>query len=400
MTMMAGHFTDQMPFETVYIHGLVRDENNKKMSKSANNGIDPLILIDKYGTDALRYTLIREVAGAGQDIRLEYDRKTDESVSVEASRNFTNKLWNAARFVMMNLDSKTPQQLGQPAVEALELSDRWILSRFHQVARQTSEYLDTYGLGEAAKGLYDFIWGDFCDWYIELIKSRLREDATSASRQVAQQTLAYVLEGILKLFHPFMPHITEEIWHTLTQISEDALAVQSYPEIDVQLIDPELEQQFELLIGTIRTIRNLRAEADIKPGMKVPVILQSGNSRERQILEASQSYIQGLAKVETLTITPALEKELKTTMAGVIGTVQVLIPLAGVVDVDALCAKLEKDLAKVEAEVKALSGRLANQNFVSKAPTEVVQGAQAALAEAQKQAEILRDRLNRLRENS
>ena len=400
MTMMAGHFTDQMPFETVYIHGLVRDENNKKMSKSANNGIDPLILIDKYGTDALRYTLIREVAGAGQDIRLEYDRKTDESVSVEASRNFTNKLWNAARFVMMNLDSQTPQQLGQPAVEALELSDRWILSRFHQVARQTSEYLDTYGLGEAAKGLYDFIWGDFCDWYIELIKSRLREDATSASRQVAQQTLAYVLEGILKLFHPFMPHITEEIWHTLTQISEDALAVQSYPEIDVQLIDPELEQQFELLIGTIRTIRNLRAEADIKPGMKVPVILQSGNSRERQILEASQSYIQGLAKVETLTITPALEKELKTTMAGVIGTVQVLIPLAGVVDVDALCARLEKDLAKVEAEVKALSGRLANQNFVSKAPTEVVQGAQAALAEAQKQAEILRDRLNRLRENS
>jgi valyl-tRNA synthetase len=217
---------------------------------------------------------------------------------------------------------------------------------------------------------------------------------------VAQQTLAYVLEGILKLFHPFMPHITEEIWHTLTQISEDALAVQSYPEVDVQLIDPELEQQFELLIGTIRTIRNLRAEADIKPGMKVPVILQSGNSRERQILEASQSYIQGLAKVETLTISPALEKELKTTMAGVIGTVQVLIPLAGVVDVDALCAKLEKDLAKVEAEVKALSGRLANQNFVSKAPTEVVQGAQAALAEAQKQAEILRDRLNRLRENS
>ena len=232
MTMMGGHFTNQMPFKTVYIHGLVRDENNKKMSKSANNGIDPLILIEKYGTDALRYTLIREVAGAGQDIRLEYNRKTDESISVEASRNFANKLWNAARFVMMNLDSKTPDELGSPltaGIEALELSDRWILSRFQQVVRQTRDYLDTYGLGEAAKGLYDFIWGDFCDWYIELIKSRLREEATAPSRVVAQQTLAYVLEGILKLLHPFMPHITEEIWHTLTQKSEDVLALQPYP---------------------------------------------------------------------------------------------------------------------------------------------------------------------------
>jgi valyl-tRNA synthetase len=607
MTMMAGHFTNQMPFETVYIHGLVRDENGKKMSKSANNGIDPLILIDKYGTDALRYTLVKEVAGAGQDIKLEYDRKTDESSSVEASRNFANKLWNAARFVMMNLDGKTPQELGTPlaspevrgegGVESLELSDRWILSRFHQVVRQTSDYLDNYGMGEAAKGLYDFIWGDFCDWYIELIKSRLRPEAPAASRLVAQQTLAYVLEGILKLLHPFMPHITEEIWHTLTQRSGEFLALQPYPErgeiagVDlgnqssvetenlsskganeaeesrdepikvevvshgtqsprqnkslaqvqhfsnqgarflselpdevgkffgnnqrpltvvalivvalfaikvllaaigalnsfplvkpsfklvgigysiwfvyrylllsanrqklvtvtrslkeqfvgkgetrpllvsstqestrdnlkkdsdrsvisdrsskqlssngkISLIDPELEQQFDLLINTIRTIRNLRAEADIKPGVKVSVILQSGSSNERQILEAGQSYIQDLAKVETLTITPALEQELKTTMAGVVGTIQVLMPLAGVVDVDALRAKLEKNLAKVEAEVKSLSGRLANQNFVSKAPPEVVQGAQEALDEAKKQAEILRDRLNRLAENS
>jgi valyl-tRNA synthetase len=585
MTMMAGHFTGEMPFETVYIHGLVRDENGKKMSKSANNGIDPLILIDKYGTDALRYTLVKEVAGAGQDIKLEYDRKTDESASVEASRNFANKLWNAARFVMMNLDGKTPQELGQPTAEALELSDRWILSRFHQVVRQTTDYLDNYGLGEAAKGLYDFIWGDFCDWYIELVKPRLRENATSTSRLVAQQTLAYVLEGILKLLHPFMPHITEEIWHTLTQKSDEFLALQPYPELleagaveegrgdtgtrghgeqntenvstelspspplhatassshssnsslaqgqqignqvakflaelpdrvgkffdnyqqplivvglllvaliafkvvlaalsainsipvvkptfelvgfgyttwfvyryllrvknrkelaaatrslqeqivgkaETQpllssgtrnweletgekgsgdsltnltassLINPELEQQFDLLIGTIRTIRNLRAEADVKPGMKVPIILQSQSGAERQILEAGQSYIQDLGKVETLTIAPALEKQLQTTMAGVIGTVQVLMPLAGIVDVDALQAKLEKNLAKVEAEIKSLSGRLANQNFVSKAPPEVVQGAKEALEEAQKQAEILRDRLNQLTEKS
>jgi valyl-tRNA synthetase len=600
MTMMAGHFTGQMPFETVYIHGLVLDEKGKKQSKSAGNGIDPLLLMDKYGTDAMRYALVREVVGAGQDIRLEYDRKTDESASVEASRNFANKLWNAARFVMMNLDGKTPQELGQPAAEDLELSDRWILSRFHQVVRQTNDNLDTYGMGEAAKGLYDFIWGDFCDWYIELVKSRLREDATSQSRLVAQQTIAYVLEGILKLLHPFMPHITEEIWHTLTQKSDEVLALQPYPEIgeivaaatvrtgvenqssietenlsakviptaekleaetqkieivspsaklarsekplaqsqqiwdrvahflaelpdevdkffvnyqrpmvvvglllvaiialkvliavvgalnsfplvkptfelvglgyalwfvsrylltsanrqelvattrslkeqvvgkgetqpslvastqdsipdiltqesadsdlgnqssqqiptngNISLIDQELEQQFELLIGTIRTIRNLRAEANVKPGVKVPVILQSANSSERQILEAGQSYIKDLAKVETLTITPALEQELKTTMAGVVYTVQVLIPLAGVVDVGALRAKLERDLGKVEAEIKSLSQRLANENFVRKASPDVVQGAKEALEEANKQAEILRDRLNRLTE--
>jgi valyl-tRNA synthetase len=579
MTMMAGHFTGQMPFQDVYIHGLVLDENGKKMSKSANNGIDPLLLIDKYGTDALRYTLVKEVVGAGQDIRIEYNRETDESASVQASRNFANKLWNAARFVMMNLDGETPQSLGQPTFEALEMSDRWILSRFYKVVSQTHDDLDNYGLGEAAKGLYDFIWGDFCDQYIELVKSRLREDATSASRRVAQQTLAYVLNGILKLLHPFMPHITEEIWHTLTQKSDEVLALQAYPEVPsseteedagtrgrgdtgnsilstssssqssiligkspskdkslaqvqqiwnqgarilselpagvgkffnnyqqpmivvglllsalislkvvqavlvalngvplvqptfeligigytlwfanryllraanrqelaamsqsltkqvigkgasrqvtvtspddsspttqlsgtsdrfdehsssnrkIATIDPELEQQFELLIGTIRTIRNLRAEADVKPGVKVSVILQSGSDKERQILEAGQSYIQDLAKVETLTITPELSGELKRTIAGVVGTIQVLMPLAGVVDVDALSAKLKKDLAKVEAEIKALSGRLANQNFVNKAPAEVVQGAKEALAEAEKQAEILRSRLNQI----
>lgn len=397
MTMMAGHFTGQMPFRTVYIHGLVRDENNKKMSKSANNGINPLVLIEKYGTDALRYTLIKEVAGAGQDIRLEYNRKTDESLSVEASRNFANKLWNAARFVMMNLNGESPQQLSSTDAEALELSDRWILSRYHQTVRQTSNYIEHYGLGEAAKGLYDFIWGDFCDWYIELIKSRLQKEPTAPSRLVALKTISYVLEGILKLLHPFMPHITEEIWHTLTQAGDDQfLALQFYPEADTTLIDLDLEQQFELLIGTIRTIRNLRAEADIKPGVKVTVILQTEQLSERQILTTGQSYIQDLAKVESLTLTSALDTEIEPAIAGVIGTVQVLIPLAGVVDVEALRAKIKKDLSKVEAEAKSLSGRLSNSSFVDKAPAEVVLGARNALEEAEKQAQILQERLSRL----
>jgi valyl-tRNA synthetase len=560
MTLMAGHFTDTMPFETVYIHGLVRDENNKKMSKSANNGIDPLVLINKYGTDALRYTLVREVAGAGQDVRLEYDRKTDESVSVEASRNFTNKLWNASRFVMLNLEGKTPQELGEPDLAQLELADRWILSRFNQVVQSVRQDLDQYGMGEAAKDLYEFIWGDFCDWYIELVKPRLQGDGPA--KQTAQQTLAFVLDGILKLLHPFMPHITEEVWHTLNQAGdEEFLAVQPYPMVLPGLIDPALEQQFDLLFNTVRTIRNLRAEAGIKPGLRIETILASDNPQERQILQATASYIKDLGKIETLSIRgglsspfpstpspgaatkatktpintavaevqdfwttmgPLLEEPLgylngffadlrrpaltllwmgagvltlklasaivdaandvpifSTLMeltgiwatyqfvtqnllssrdrqqlvdrykawqvdiwgppqrqpvqqtkvikaaparpqlepataavgavpalpqagetgpqtklfAGVVGTVQVLIPLTGVVDVEALKAKLEKDLGKIDGEIKSLTGRLNNSGFVDKAPAEVVQGARDALTEAETQAQILKARL-------
>ncbi|BAU64088.1 valyl-tRNA synthetase [Stanieria sp. NIES-3757] len=398
MTMMAGHFTNQMPFQDVYIHGLVLDEKGQKMSKSKNNGIDPLLMIDKYGADALRYTLIKKVAGAGQNISFDYDRQTDESSSVEASRNFANKLWNAARFVMMNLDGKTPQQLGEPNSENLELCDRWSLSRYHQVVKQTRNYIEAYGLGEAANELYDFIWGEFCDWYIELVKTRLWQDKTSESRYIAQQTLAYVLEGILKLLHPFMPHITEEIWQTLTQVEgKKVLALQTYPEIQTILINPELEQDFELIFGLIRTIRNLRAEAGIKPGTKITVILQTENSQEIQTIESGKTYIQDLAKVEQLKLTPSLTEDHGQAIAGVIGTIQTLIPLTGIVDIAALRSKLEKNLAKVEAEVKSLSGRLSNPGFVNKAPAEVVQRAKEALAEAEKQAEILRERLNRLK---
>lgn len=395
MTMMAGHFTNVMPFGDVYIHGLVRDENNKKMSKSANNGIDPLLLIAKYGTDALRYTLIREVVGAGQDIRMEYNRKTDESATVETSRNFANKLWNASRFVMLNLEGQTPEQLAHPNTSNLELADRWILSRYQGLVQQTRHQIETYGLGEAAKGLYEFIWGDFCDWYIELVKPRLRTDA-GASKQVAQQTLAQVLEGILKLLHPFMPHITEELWQNLTQAKPATfLALQAYPEREADH-NPVLEQQFALVMETIRTIRNLRAEAEIKPGLPIAVILQTENPEEQESLVAGQTYIQDLGRVESLTITSQLTTETQQTIVGVVGTVQVLVLLAGVVDVAALRAKVEKSLAKATAESQSLTSRLSNPSFAQKAPPEIVQGARDALDAAQKQAKILSDRLLRL----
>ena len=397
MTMMAGHFTDKMPFNDVYIHGLVLDEKGQKMSKSKGNGIDPLLMIDKYGADALRYTLITKVVGAGQNISFDYDRKKQESASVEASRNFANKLWNASRFVMMNLKGKTPQSLGQPDIASLELVDKWLLSRFYQTVKQTRSNIEKYGLGEAAKGLYEFIWNDFCDWYIELIKTRLWEDEGSTSRLVAQQTLGYVLEGILKLLHPFTPHITEEIWQTLTQAEgKQTLATQAYPEVASDLIDADLETSFDLLFNTIGTIRNLRAESVIKPGEKIKVILQTESQKESDILNSTKSYIQDIAKVGELVITSTLDEDPGQVVAGVTGTVQVLIPLTGLVDVAALQAKLQKKLDKVEKDIKSLTGRLNNPGFVNKAPESVIEGAKQDLAEAKKQAEILQERLDRL----
>ena len=402
MTMMAGYFTGKMPFHTVYIHGLVRDENNQKMSKSKNNGIDPLVLINKYGTDALRYSLVKEVTGAGQDIRLDYNRKTDESTTVETARNFANKLWNASRFVMMNLDGVETRTAGLPT-ENLELADRWILSRYAQTVLQVREQLDAYSMGEATKSLYEFFWGDFCDWYIELVKSRLQEDANPTSRATVQQTLAFVLDGILRLLHPFMPHVTEEIWQLLTygtsEPSSDraVLAIQPYPEIDTTHINEELEEQFKLIIGTIRTIRNLRAEAEIKPSLKVKVILQSDSDRERTLLEAGQSYILDLARVEDLAILASVdESATEEAIAGVVGTVQAIVSLVGVVDIAQLVAKLERTLKKLEGAIASSQGRLNNEGYVKKAPPEVVATARAELEESLKQQEILKARLAQL----
>jgi valyl-tRNA synthetase len=400
MTMMAGYLTGKMPFKDVYIHGLVLDENGKKQSKSANNGIDPLLLIDKYGTDALRYTLVREVVGAGQDIRIQYNRKTDESESVEASRNFTNKIWNAARFVMLNFESAEFKiesgNLIAPATASLEVADKWILSRFHQTVQQTRDYIDRYGLGEAAKGLYEFFWGDFCDWYIELVKSRLQEGADPASKLVVLQTLAFVLDGILKLLHPFMPHVTAEIWQTLTQSNEkNDISIQPYPISDPSLIDTELDREFELLIGVTRTVRNLRAEADLKRVTKISLIIQSDSEQERQILERGKTYLCDLAQIENLTIVDRLAAEPTRSIASVFATVQIILPLTGVVDLEAFKAKIQKKIDKIDKEIESIHSRLNNTKFIERATPEVVQQTKDMLTEAQKQKEILQERFDR-----
>ncbi|MCS5706613.1 valine--tRNA ligase [Synechococcus sp. FGCU-3] len=406
MTMMAGAFTGRMPFRDVYIHGLVRDENNRKMSKSAGNGIDPLLLIERYGADALRFALVREVAGAGQDIRLDYDRQSDTSATVEASRNFANKLWNATRFALMNLGGETPASLGEPDPAALQLADRWILSRLARVNQETAERYGSYGLGEAAKGLYEFAWNEVCDWYVELIKRRLQvpaeldgaaREAALADQRTARQVLAKVLNALLVMLHPLMPHLSEELWHGLTGEPEGTfLALQPWPVVDVAALDDDLESSFAELIEAIRVVRNLRAVAGLKPSQAVPVRFVSGREDLAGVLRLATPDIAALtraASVEVLDPATAAAAPATKALAGVSGELQVLLPIDGLVDLDALRARLEKDIAKADKEIKGLAGRLANPNFADKAPPEVVAECKANLADAEAQAALARQRL-------
>jgi len=394
MTMMAGAFTGQMPFRDVYIHGLVRDEHNRKMSKSAGNGIDPLLLIDRYGADALRFALVREVAGAGQDIRLDYDRASDTSATVEASRNFANKLWNVTRFALMNLGGETPASLGSPDPAQLQLADRWILSRLARVNRETAERYGSYGLGEAAKGLYEFAWNEVCDWYVELIKRRLQDPA---QQRTARQVLARVLSELLLMLHPLMPHLSEELWHGLTGASDTTfLALQPWPALDAAALDDGLEASFSDLIEAIRVVRNLRAVAGLKPSQGVPVRFVTGRGPLAAVLQAATADITALTRAESVQVLDPAAAEANPAakaLAGVSGELQVLLPIEGLVDLEALRARLQKDIAKADKEIQGLAGRLANPNFAGKAPPEVVAECKANLAEAEAQAALARKRL-------
>jgi valyl-tRNA synthetase len=393
----------------VYIHGLVRDENNRKMSKSAGNGIDPLLLIDRYGADALRFALVREVAGAGQYIRLDYDRKSDTSATVEAARNFANKLWNATRFALMNLGGETPASLGEPDPAALQLADRWILSRLARVNRETAERYGSYGLGEAAKGLYEFAWNEVCDWYVELIKRRLQvpaeldaaaHEAAIADQRTARQVLAKVLSELLLMLHPLMPHLSEELWHGLTaQPHQTFLALQPWPQLHEAALDDHLESSFAELIEAIRVVRNLRAVAGLKPSQGVPVRFVTGRADLASVLSAATGDITALTRAERVEVLDPAAAEAAPSaraLAGVSGELQVLLPIEGLVDLVALRTRLEKDIAKADKEIKGLAGRLANPNFADKAPAEVVAECKANLAEAEAQAALARKRLTDL----
>ena len=345
---------DKEPFHTVFIHGLVRDSLGRKMSKSLGNGIDPLDMVEKYGADALRYNLITGNS-PGNDMRFYVEK-------CEAMRNFCNKLWNASRFVMMNL---TIDKNELP--ETLEIEDKWILSKLNDTVREVCENMDSFELGVAAGKIYDFIWDSFCDWYIELTKPRLN-GADEESKLGAQKVLLYVLTEILKLAHPFMPFITEEIWQALPHEGE-ALMIERYPAWSEALSFPADEQSFEMVMNAIKAVRARRSEMNVPPSRKAHLIIAT---EKKAAFEAGVSYICKLAYASEVSVVDAAPEGSESMVSVVTDNARMFMPMADLVDLDKERERIRKELANAEKQLAAQNGKLANQNFVTRAPEAVV----------------------------
>lgn len=359
MIFMSLKFMQDIPFSEVYVHGLVRDAQGRKMSKSLGNGIDPLDVIGKYGADTLRFTLITGQA-PGNDQRFR-----DENV--EASRNFSNKIWNASRYVLMNLEGFQPA--GLPDV--LNRHDRWILDRFNYVVERTTSLLEQYELGEAARTVYDFIWGDFCDWYIELSKAYLYGKKES-EKQRTRAVLHYILQGSLQLLHPFMPFISEEIWqHLPRKSSREALLVSSWPKPKSALVDQTARREMGLVMEVIRSIRNLRSEIGLTTGQKTPIVLRAP-AKLLALFQQEQNFLERLAWVERTGFLQSKDKKPPQSLTALVDEVEIYLPIKGVIDLPQEIARLEKNLQGVEKNLAKAVAKLANENFKQKAPAAVV----------------------------
>ena len=344
----------EIPFHTVLIHGLIRDPQGKKMSKSAGNGVDPIEMIERFGADALRFNIITGNS-PGNDMRFYVER-------CEAMRNFANKLWNASRFVMMNLT------IGDCALpEKLELEDRWILSKLNSLRGEVRENLDRYELGIAAQKIYDFIWDSYCDWYIELTKPRLN-GGDAAAKEGAERVLLYVLTDILKLLHPFMPYITEEIFQAIPHEGE-ALIVAPYPKYDAVLSFPEDEAGFELIMDAVKAVRSRRAEMNVPPSKRPTLIITSDRP---EVFEAGRTYLSKLAYAGEVEISAEAPADTEGMVSVVTGSAKMFMPMAELVDIEKERARIEKELDKARAQLEAQNKKLANESFVSRAPEAVV----------------------------
>ncbi|MDY4143269.1 MAG: valine--tRNA ligase [Oscillospiraceae bacterium] len=342
------------PFHTVFIHGLVRDSQGRKMSKSLGNGIDPLEMAEKYGADALRFNLITGNS-PGNDMRFYVEK-------CEAMRNFCNKIWNASRFVMMNLtveDNHLP--------EKLETEDKWILSKLDRVIKEVCDNMDSFELGVAAGKIYDFIWDDYCDWYIELTKPRLNGD-DEAAKEGAQRVLLYVLVEILKLLHPFMPFITEEIWQALPH-EGDALMMQSYPEYDESLNFPEDEANFGMVMDAIKAVRARRAEMNVPPSRKSHLIIVTDKAKA---FADGEKFICKLAYASGIEVSAELPESTDGMVSVITDNARMFMPMAELVDLEKERARMEKELANARKQLDGQIAKLANENFVSRAPEKVV----------------------------
>ena len=385
MIMMGLEFQQEIPFKHVFIHGLVRDSQGRKMSKSLGNGIDPLEVVEKYGADTLRFMLITGNT-PGNDMRFYWER-------VESTRNFANKLWNASRFVLMNLTDY--DENFDPQASDYTLADKWILSRYNQTVSDVTRNLERFELGEAGRAIYEFIWNEFCDWYIELSKARLYNKEDSRARQTAQSVLCYVLENTLKLLHPFMPFITEEIWQHIPH-KGDSIIVASWPVEQTTLTDKKAELNMEIVMETIKAIRNMRAEVNVAPGRKSEAILQLASAELVQLFELNASYVKTLAAVEPLNVSLTTPEKPENAMAAVVSGVEIYMPLKGLIDVDKETARLNKELLTLDKELARVSGKLSNEGFVAKAPPDVIEKEKAKQQEFEEKVKAINERLSYL----
>ncbi len=368
----------KVPFDTVLIHGLVRDSQGRKMSKSLGNGIDPLEVIDEYGADALRFMLATGNS-PGNDMRYIDDK-------VKAARNFANKLWNASRFIMMNLDDDFEMN-GLP--NDLTLEDKWIVSKFNTLAREVNENLDKFELGIAVSKLYDFIWDIYCDWYIELTKPRIQEGGET--KKTAQAVLVWVMQGMLKLLHPFMPYITEEIWQVLTDES-GSIMLSDFPVYDEKYSFTKEEEDFSKIIDAIKAVRARRTEMNVPPSVKAKIFVET---QFTELFSNCNLFFEKLASASEIEV--AEKYDIEDAVTAVTDCARLFIPLNELIDKDKEIARLEKEMAKVQKDIDFLSGKLNNEGFLAKAPEKLIDAEKAKLAKAEEKMAKIKQSMESLK---
>lgn len=384
MLIMGMEFMKEIPFEKVFIHGLVRDSQGRKMSKSLGNGIDPLEVIEKYGADTLRFMLITGNT-PGNDMRFYWER-------VEGTRNFANKIWNASRFALMNMEGYDKDAKLAPYT----LADKWILSRLQDTIKDVTGLLERFELGEAGRAIYDFIWSEVCDWYIEIAKPRLYNKEAAAERATAQHVLATVLVSAMKLLHPYMPFITEEIYQCLPHEAE-SIMISKWPVADESLVDPEAERGMNAIMDSIKAIRNMRAEVNANPGKKIPAVMLVADDL-REVVAANDGYIKLLGGINNLELRAMDAEKPENAMAAVVTGIEVYLPLAGLIDVEKETQRLSKELASMEKDLQRAGGKLNNAGFLAKAPEDVIAKERAKYDELSGKIEAVKKRMAYLAE--
>ncbi|KIU25248.1 valine--tRNA ligase [Weissella cibaria] len=384
MMFQSKEFTGRRPFKNVLIHGLIRDEQGRKMSKSLGNGIDPMDVIEQYGADALRWFLATG-STPGLDVRFSYTK-------MDSAWNFINKIWNASRYVIMNLDDETKAEL--PAdLSVLTLADKWILSRLNETIASVTKNFDKFEFGEAGRSLYNFIWNDFADWYIEMTKETLNGNDEAAKKNV-QAVLAYVLDNTLRLLHPIMPFVTEAIWQEMPHDGE-SIVVAAYPEVKAELDNPTAEADFQSLTDLIKAVRTIRTEANAPMSTEIDVLIKTSDENLARIFDENSDYINRFVKPKSLEISADVAAP-KLAMTQIISGAEVYVPLEELIDLDEEIARLQGDVKKFAGEVKRAEGKLGNEKFVNNAPEAVVAEEREKLADWQAKLAATESRLAEL----